>query len=572
MIIFRKVSYKNFLSTGNVPNVVELDKHSTTLITAKNGCGKSTIVDALTYVLFGKPFRNVNKPQLINSINQKNLLVEIEFDVAGKSYLVRRGIKPNVFEIHCDGTLLNEEADTRDYQKILEQQILKLNYKTFTQVVILGSATFVPFMQLSANRRREVIEDILDIRIFSIMNSLLKEKSAKLKDALSDIEYKIGNIQTQIDSQSSLISLLVSSKENETNSILSRIAENNDYISNAQQIIERYRASNDLLENSKQKYAGISDAIKQADRMRVKFQTVIASRQDDIEFFANNDTCPKCTQNIDLVYKQNIVDSLHTNINTQQHKLDELNAVYQKLNAQLLKMEEINKEISSNNSSIAAQNHTISLLINTNKQLNKELDSAQKDKGDVSQEQTKLDNYKSTQIQLLNDKNNLYNSKQLHDIAFTLLKDTGIKTAIIHEYLPVINKLINMYLGALDFYAKFELDETFQEVIKSRNRDIFSYNSFSEGEKQKIDISILLSWRQIAKMKNSVNTNLLIMDEIFDSSLDTDSIDMLSNILKELTKNSNTNIFIISHRDISGFDMFDNTIRVEKRNEFSVIV
>ena len=359
MIIFRKVSYKNFLSTGNVPNVVELDKHSTTLITAKNGCGKSTIVDALTYVLFGKPFRNVNKPQLINSINQKNLLVEIEFDVAGKSYLVRRGIKPNVFEIHCDGNLLNEEADTRDYQKILEQQILKINYKTFTQVVILGSATFVPFMQLSANRRREVIEDILDIRIFSIMNNLLKEKSMKLKDSLSDIEYKISNKQTQIESQTNLINLLVSSKENETNSILARIAENNNYISNAQQIIDQYRSNNELLETSKQKYVGISDAIKQADRMRVKFQTVIASRQDDVEFFANNDTCPKCTQTFDLLYKQNIVDSLHANISSQQHKLDELNSVYQKLNKQLLKVEDINREISSNNSNIAAQNHTI---------------------------------------------------------------------------------------------------------------------------------------------------------------------------------------------------------------------
>ena len=572
MIIFRKVTYSNFLATGNVPNVVELNKHCTTLITAKNGGGKSSVIDAITYVLFGKPYRNINKSQLINSINQKNLLVEIEFDVSGKNYIIKRGMKPNIFQIICNGVLLNEEADTRDYQKILEQQILKLNYKTFTQVVILGSATFVPFMQLPAQRRRDVIEDILDIRVFSTMNSLLKERSAKLKEDLSNIDNQIYSIQSQIESQNNLIQLLISSKENETNSILSRISENNDYIANAQQIIDQYQADNANLIESYSRYNGIADAIKQAEEMRVKYQTIINSRKSDVEFFANNDTCPKCSQNIDNQYKQDVVNTLHDNISKQQNKLDELNRVYEKLNNQLNKANEIQHKIASNNSSINAHNHTITVLNNTNKQLNKELETSQEDKGNLSLEQTKLDDYKTHHIDYLNKKNSLYSEKQLHDIAFTLLKDTGIKTAIIHEYLPVINKLINMYLGALDFYAKFELDETFQETIKSRNRDIFSYNSFSEGEKQKIDISILLAWRQIAKMKNSVNTNLLIMDEIFDSSLDTDSIDMLSNILKELTKNVSTNIFIISHRDISGFDMFDNTIRIEKRNEFSVIV
>lgn len=571
MILFHRISYRNFLSTGNIPNVVELSKHNTTLITGKNGFGKSTIMDALTYVLFGKPFRNVNKPQLVNSINQKNMLVEVDFEVAGKKYTVKRGIKPGIFQIICDGSLLNEEADTRDYQKILEQQILKLNYKTFTQVVILGSATFVPFMQLSAQRRRDVIEDILDIRVFSVMNNILKEKSSKLKDAIAEVDTKISTTQVHINSQKKLIEALHTSRDSVINSILAKIKINDDQIESAQTSIDICQSSNESLTQSKQKYLNVAPAIKQADSLKVKFETVLSSRLSDVEFFNNNDTCPKCSQVIDSGYKQQVVESLQSKIVEQERKVDELNKVYEKLNQQLAKIIEIDNKLNENISKITSYNHTIALLNKNNKQLSIELDESRKDQSNIVEETDKLSYYDNQCLSLNAEKTNMLNTKQLHDIAFTLLKDTGIKTAIIHEYLPVINKLINMYLSSMDFYAKFELDETFQEVIRSRNRDIFSYNSFSEGEKQKINLAILLTWRQIAKMKNSVNTNLLIMDEIFDSSLDTDSVDLLSNILKELTKNSNTNIFIISHRDISGFDMFDNTIRIEKRNEFSVI-
>lgn len=571
MLILKKIKYRNFLSTGNVFNEVDLNSHSSTLITGKNGEGKSTILDALTFVLFGKPFRNINKPQLINSINQKNMLVEIEFQVAGKNYLVKRGMKPGIFQIICEGKLLNEEADTRDYQKILEQQILKLNYKSFTQVVILGSATFVPFMQLPAQRRREIIEDILDIKVFSNMNVLLKEKMNILKDNISNIENDIKTQKIKIDSQKKLIEVLETSKKTVTDSITQKISENNELIKKSQDIISDYEDQIRVLIESKTKYSNVVYAIQQADTMSVKFKTVLSSRKKDIEFFNTNDTCPKCSQVINEEFKTKIVNDIQDKIEDQQNKIDELSVIYEKLNKQLNKLNEIDKKIGECNSAISTQNHTISLLNNTNLSLNKELDSSKSNNHDIELETQKLEEYNENSIKLMDDKVKLFETKQLYDVAFNLLKDTGIKTAIIREYLPVINKLINKYLAVMDFYAKFELDETFQEVIKSRNRDVFSYNSFSEGEKRKIDISILLTWRQIAKMKNSANTNLLIMDEVMDGNLDTVSLELLCSILSDITKQANTNVFIISHRENAGSEMFDSTIKAKKVNEFTIL-
>ena len=571
MLILKKIKYRNFLSTGNVFNEVDLNSHSSTLITGKNGEGKSTILDALTFVLFGKPFRNINKPQLINSINQKNMLVEIEFQVAGKNYLVKRGMKPGIFQIICEGKLLNEEADTRDYQKILEQQILKLNYKSFTQVVILGSATFVPFMQLPAQRRREIIEDILDIKVFSNMNVLLKEKMNILKDNISNIENDIKTQKIKIDSQKKLIEVLETSKKTVTDSITQKISENNELIKKSQDIISDYEDQIKVLIESKTKYSNVVSAIQQADTMSVKFKTVLSSRKKDIEFFNTNDTCPKCSQIINEEFKTKIVNDIQDKIKDQQNKIDELSVIYEKLNKQLNKLNEIDKKIGECNSAISTQNHTISLLNNTNLSLNKELDSSKSNNHDIELETQKLEEYNENSIKLMDDKVKLFETKQLYDVAFNLLKDTGIKTAIIREYLPVINKLINKYLAVMDFYAKFELDETFQEVIKSRNRDVFSYNSFSEGEKRKIDISILLTWRQIAKMKNSANTNLLIMDEVMDGNLDTVSLELLCSILSDITKQANTNVFIISHRENAGSEMFDSTIKAKKVNEFTIL-
>lgn len=571
MIIFQKISYRNFLSTGNVCNVVDLNSHSSTLITGKNGEGKSTILDALTYVLFGKPFRNINKPQLINSINQKNLLVEIDFQIAGKNYTVKRGMKPNIFQIFCEGKLLNEEADTRDYQKILEQQILKLNYKSFTQVVILGSATFVPFMQLPAQRRREIIEDILDIKVFSNMNVLLKEKTITLKDNISKIENDIQTHKIKIEAQKKLIEVLESSKKTVTDSILQKIEKNNQAIITSQEIIDLNNKEIAELLETKKKYSNVTSAIQQADSMQVKFQTVLNSRKKDIEFFNTNDKCPRCSQDITDEFKSVVVDGLKAKILEQERKIEELSNVYTKLNSQLQKLQDIDNRISLKNSEITTQNHTISLLNRTNMQLNHELESNKRDNNDIDVETGKLTDYNNESISLMDKKVKLFETKQLYDVAFNLLKDTGIKTAIIKEYLPVINKLINKYLAVMDFYAKFELDETFQEVIKSRNRDIFSYNSFSEGEKRKIDISILLTWRQVAKMKNSANTNLLIMDEVMDGNLDTGSLELLCSILSDITKQANTNVFIISHRENAGSEMFDNTIRAKKVNEFTIL-
>jgi len=571
MLIFKKISYKNFLSTGNVPNVIELNKHSSTLITGKNGFGKSTILDALTFVLFGKPFRNVNKPQLINSINQKNLLVEIDFDISGKSYTVKRGIKPNVFQIICDGKVLNEEADTRDYQKILEQQILKLNYKTFTQVVILGSATFIPFMQLPAQKRREIIEDILDIRVFSVMNGILKEKAAKLKDQINVLESDVSTVRIQIDSQNKLIGALQTSQDSILNSIHDKIKENDSIIADSTQIIAKCQSDNEELIKAKEKYSNVPTAIQQAVSMKVKFNTILSSYKKDMEFFNKNDTCPKCSQNINDNYKLEALSTLTNNITTQENKIIELSNVYDKLTQQMEKISKIDMEISNNNNIITGHNHTITLLNNTNDKLRNELKISNNHNINITEETDKLSNLNERFTTLSSGKTEMLEARQLHDVAFTLLKDTGIKTAIIHEYMPVINKLINKYLNSMDFYAQFELDDTFQEVIRSRNRDIFSYNSFSEGEKQKINLSVLFSWRQIAKMKNSISTNLLIMDEIMDSSVDSDSIELLGDILKEFTKNQNTNIFVISHRENVGSDMFDHTIKIEKKNEFSII-
>lgn len=566
MINFQKVSYKNFLSTGNVPNVIELNKHSATLITGKNGYGKSSILCAITYALFGKPFRNINKPQLINSINQKNMLVEIDFEIGGTSYTVRRGMKPNVFQIIRDGKLLNEESDNRDYQKILEQQILKLNYKTFTQVVILGSATFVPFMQLPAQKRREIIEDILDIKVFSTMNSILKEKYSKLKGELGDIDINITTTKTKIDAQKKLIDTIQESKDTLRNSVQTKIDENNDAIQKSRKIIEEYSIKNEKILEKRSKYVDVSKNIQQAEKMMVKFNTILSTYQKDVEFFDNNDVCPRCDQNIQSEHKNHVLVDINQNVQDYQTKLNQVSKAHEKLSKQLETLKSIDKEISSNNMIIAEHNNIITMLNNSNIKLNNELNTTIS--GDMTEETETLNDLTQHYSKLSESKTTMMETKQVYDVASTLLKDTGIKTAIIHEYIPVINKLINKYLNSMDFYAQFELDDTFQEVIRSRNRDIFSYNSFSEGEKQRISLSIMLTWRHIAKMKNSANTNLLIMDEIFDSSMDTDGVDLLSDMLKELT---GTNVFVISHRDISNSDVFDHTIRFKKQNDFSII-
>lgn len=569
MIIFKSVSWKNFLSTGNVPNKVELNGHSTTLIVGKNGEGKSTILDALTFSLFNKPFRDINKNQLVNSINQKNCVVEIEFSIGPLNYRVVRGIKPNIFEIYQNGTIINQDAAVKDYQKVLEQQILKLNYKTFTQVVILGSASFVPFMQLPVWQRREVIEDILDIKVFSTMNTILKEKMAENKEELTAIETEIRIITEQAKAQKSLIDSLQHSKDQNTKVIKDKIEANITEISDKTHLVDLL---NKDIEELNMKLTTKLDVDKNLEACKTnmnKLQQKMAGVDEHLQFFTNNETCPSCEQGIQHEHKDKIINKIASEKQTINNGMSTLNAAYTKLSSDLQEKQEILNQIQDKNILISTEINAMNMLIKTNNALEKEITELSV-QGDIDVEKDKIKILANEALQKNEAKMELVKEKQLQEIAGVLLKDTGIKTTIIREYLPAMNKLINMYLSAMDFFVRFELDESFNETIKSRFRDEFTYASFSEGEKMRIDLAILFTWRQIAKMKNSVNTNLLLLDEIFDSSLDVAGTDYFLSVMDTLGEN--TNVFVISHKGDVLLDKFKNNIRFEKTNDFSTLV
>jgi DNA repair exonuclease SbcCD ATPase subunit len=570
MITLKSVSWKNLLSTGNSSNTVQLNRSLTTLIVGKNGEGKSTILDALCFGLFGKPFRNINKNQLINSINLKNCLVEIEFDIGATPYKIIRGIKPNLFEIYQGTTLLNQDSANRDYQKILEQQILKLNYKTFTQVVILGSASFVPFMQLPSTQRRDVIEDILDIRIFSTMNSLLKEKSAKSKMELLDVESTILRSRAEVDAQQKLIKSLVQSKNEFVDSIQQKISANNLEISTISASIEATNARVEELRASivdkDEVSTNLDKLINTLNRKTEKNEEIETS----VEFFLNNDSCPSCAQNIPHEHKTSIVEKMKQETKSNEEFIQKIEDALVNLRKRTKEIETTQSEILQLSAEVSSFNSSITLLNKQNTALQTEIEDVKENTTNIDAEKIKLKELASKALEDINRKTELMEQRNLEEVAATLLKDTGIKTAIIREYLPAMNKLINMYLQAMDFFVHFELDESFNEVIKSRYRDEFTYASFSEGEKMRIDLAILFTWRQIAKMKNSVNTNLLILDEIFDSSLDTSGTDYFLSVMSQLGEKTNT--FVISHKGDQLFDKFRSVIKFEKRNDFSVIV
>jgi DNA repair exonuclease SbcCD ATPase subunit len=569
MIEFKSVCWKNFLSTGNSPNKVLLNKSPTTLIIGKNGEGKSTILDALCFSLFGKPFRNINKGQLVNSINGKNCLVEIELSIGTKDYKIIRGIKPNVFEIWSDGDLLNQDAASRDYQKVLEQQILKLNYKTFTQVVILGSASFVPFMQLPTTQRREVIEDILDIRIFSTMNQLLKEKAQETKDAIITIENEISTAKTKVDSQTQLIKTITEAKTSVIESIGAKISANSTEILHAEGEIQLIISEIDTLKASINDKETIAEDIDKAKSIRSKLLQKIETCEHNTEFFSEHDVCPSCSQDIAEEYKEGIIKDLNAKMLDNNTKIGELETILSNLNEKLSQINKVVEQITDKNIELSTRNSTVTLLNKQIKELEAETQRVKSDTTNLDEEKSKLKELATEAITKIHTKTTLQEQRNLEEVANILLKDTGIKTAIIREYLPVMNKLINKYLNAMDAYIHFELDEAFNEIVKSRHRDDFTYASFSEGEKMRIDLSILFTWRQIAKMKNSVNTNLLLLDEIFDSSLDTAGTDYFLSLMGSFGEN--TNIFVISHKGDQLFDKFRSVIKFEKRNDFSVI-
>ncbi len=568
MIHFEKVRWKNFLSTGNYFLEVQLDRNPTTLIVGENGSGKSTVLDALCFVLFNRPFRQINKSQLVNSINMGSAIVEIEFTIQKNKFKIIRGMKPTVFEIYCNGKMLNQDANSVDYQKILEQQILKLNYRSFTQVVILGSSTFVPFMQLRSKDRREVVEEILDIKIFSLMNFLLKHKNKEVGEELNTLEYELKLTKEKITMQEQYIQSLKKNKDKiieekehlifDSNRVLLDEQEKSDKISNEIESAQPELDKKDKLLNT----------IREFHKMEAQLSNRINENERQRKFFSENDECPTCTQTIDEELKQ-------VKIKEKTNRIAELKQGILKLEDELKaketeksKLNEFAKEIRKKEVEIAKISVSMSGL---KRLIEKEKKQIEKYKnGQVSEEDkvklTRLsERFKIQEEQI----SKLREDKFYVDVARNLLMDTGIKTKIINKYLPIMNKLINGYLTSMDFYVNFTLDNSFNETIKSRHRDEFSYSSFSEGEKMRIDLALLFTWRAVAKMKNSTNTNLLILDEIFDSSLDTTGTD---DFLKILNTFADQNVFVISHKGDTMFDKFRSVIKFEKQRNFSKLL
>ena len=570
MIKFKMVKWKNFLSTGNSFTYIDLQLHDTTLIVGENGSGKSTMLDALTFGLFGKPFRKINKPQLINSVNSSDCLVEVEFDMGSKSFLIRRGIKPNIFEIFVDGDLLNQDAKARDYQDTLEKTILKLNYKSFTQIIILGSSSFQPFMQLPVASRREVIEDLLDIQIFSVMNQLLKERGIEndlgLHSNSGDLELNSEKIKVQekyIEEVKEINNDKIQKTKEDIGQNNGRIEENNKTVQ--EKTTEVDNITKQLVEN--QPLEVRNTELRQV-RNQIKSNSEKISKS--IEFFEHTIECPTCQQGIDSSHKDHVLVDRNAKIREYDQALVKIDCEIAVLDDKL-----INSVDLSNNKKKIERN--LNKLIHTNYgieeyvvKLQEEIEYLYKVQERSVGDNERLHELKSDHSRLNSFRTELIDDRKYIDASLDLLKDTGIKTLIIKKYLPVMNGLINKYLSAMESYFNFTLDEQFNEVIKSRFRDVFSYDSFSEGEKMRIDLALLFTWRSIAKMKNSANTNLLILDEVFDSSLDSVGTEEFLKLLSGMS--TDANIFVISHKGDALYDKFNSVLTFEKKGNFSKVV
>ena len=566
-IHFKTIRWKNFLSTGNTFTEVYLDRYKTRLVIGENGAGKSTLLDAVTFALFNKPFRKINKPQLVNSINNKHTLVEIEFDIGKHQYMVRRGMKPNVFEIYRDGEMFNQDAANRDYQEMLEKYILKLNYKAFCQVVIIGSASFVPFMQLPAAARREVIEDILDIKIFSSMNALLRDEVGQNKNALKDVDYDRQIIEEKIsmfeDTQKKIqqnADGLIADYQSKIDNTLASIDQLKNEIDDLDKDIEALKLDTNDKSKSESK-------IKEMEKIQYQIDQKIERLDKEIDFYEQNDECPTCKQSIDKSFKEDINHSCVEKKTKYQKGLEELAVEYDKANQKLSSIMETVKLIEERNSSITDKNYQIRSHNKYISDLNDQINKLNEDRNNT--DDSKLVEYKQQYEDLDRQYKELKEHTDILSVASHILKDNGIKAKIIKQYIPIMNKLINNHLQKMDFFVKFDLDENFNETIMSRHRDNFTYASFSEGEKFRIDLSLLFTWRKIAKLKNSTSTNLLIMDEVFDSSLDAGGTEEFLKLIHELDQK--TNVFIISHKGDQLFDKFENVLKFEKSKNFSRI-
>ena len=573
MILFKYIRWKNILSTGNNWTEIKLNKTKSTLIVGENGSGKSTILDALSWSLYGKAFRKVNKVQMINSINGKGAEVQVEFTIGKDNFKIDRTIKKygsSMFEIYKNGKLVDQSANSRDYQEYLERHILKMNHRSFCQIVVLGSATFMPFMQLSAMHRREVIEDLLDIEIFSTMNTLLKEKVSTNKDDLQKVIYDEDILNEKIDLQNQYLQTVKDDNDKRIQQHQDKIDKSRNEIQDYQQQIEQLNEQVAELNNSIVDKDSVSKKKKKIEQLEVKIKSKMSSLVKEIEFFDNHDNCPTCKQDIDHEFKCSTIEAKNTTLEDTTVGFEQLQREYYNVTERLEEIngvqEQVNNlltEINSNNSHINAINQMIGSI-------QKDIEQLQSEDQDTSELNTKLTDLVQQLEACQTRREELSTQKSVLDIAQLILKDSGIKTKIIKQYVPVMNKLINKYLAAMDFFVQFELDENFNETIKSRFRDEFSYASFSEGEKMRIDLALLFTWRAIAKLRNSVSTNLLIMDEVFDSSLDSTGTDEFLKILNTLVDDAN--IFIISHKGDQLYDKFHSVIKFEKVKNFSRMV
>jgi DNA repair exonuclease SbcCD ATPase subunit len=567
MILFEKVRWKNFLSTGASFTDIVLTKSPNTLVIGHNGAGKSTILDALCFGLFGKPFRKINKPQLLNSINQRDCVVEIELKIGQKNYKIIRGIKPNVFEIYCDNILLNQDAAAKDYQDILENSILKLNYKSFTQVVILGSASFTPFMQLSASDRRTIIEDLLDIQIFSSMNNLVKERMSIVKEGLTKIKYDMVLAGEKIELQKHNIDEHKKHNDAEIDKKKKEIIESEQQIDKLNKEIVLINKHIDVMQNKISDKLLVEKKSSKLLQLESKLESKLKKLDKEETFYDENHNCPTCKQDIADTFRRSQLSGINQTKGEVGLAVKDIEGQIQKANARIEEIQKIVKHIQEHNNEVVKHNSTISAVNKYIAKIQVEVGELSIRKDNLEEENQKLkdlrvelDGYNQTYKELLIE-------KQYNEFASNLLKDTGIKTKIIKQYLPIMNKLINKYLTAMDFFVNFNINENFEETIKSRHRDEFSYANFSEGEKMRIDLALLFTWRQIAKLKNSTNTNLLILDEVFDSSLDTVGTEEFLKLIHEI--GVDTNVFVISHKGDQLFDKFRSVVKFEKKNNFS---
>ena len=568
MIIFKKVRWKNLLSTGNVFSEVDLQGARTNLIVGTNGAGKSTILDALTFSLFGKPFRKINKGMLVNSVNDKDCMTEIEFSIGKLDYKVIRGIKPNKFEIYCNGKIFNQESTVAEQQKNLEKNILKLNYKSFTQIVVLGSSTFVPFMRLPTTQRREIIEDILDIQVFSTMNLLLRDKTRENNEEIKEIDYQFHLLEEKIELQKQHMLTLEKRNKEEVDKKKEKIKELGDNEQESTETIHNITEEVKDLSKEMEDYSKSSKKLKKLNTILIKLNTKLKNCKKEHEFFEKNHVCPTCTQDLSEEFREVMIDNGKS-------KLEEMHSGYEELTTAIESEEkrserflELSQQVTERNTTITNINYQLMTIRNSINDIDNEIKELEGSNPDKKAEFVKLEGLVKDKKDLSKQQATVKKDRDVILVAGQLLKDNGIKTRIIKTYLPTMNKLINNFLQSMDFYVNFTLDENFEEIIKSRYRDVFTYDSFSEGEKSRIDIALLLTWRSIAKLKNSVDTNLLILDEIFDGSLDQTGSSDLGWILRNF--DDKTSVFVISHKEAMN-DKFDRTITAEKEKNFSIL-